>query len=473
MYQRRNVDNRGGWFPSIFGMNPFNLMPSTMSDVFDSVNLDIDRLLDRSLHWINVPTTGRQQQQQQTRQRQMPRQQSMQQQRQQQQLPKHLQQQQQQQQHTKMAPMSQTQQLQQSLGKMPQKFRILIDCSTCDPRSLKTHIKTVNDQKHLIVCEEQKGSKKVKCEPSYACKQFKRTYTLPKQVDTNKMISFVTPNGQFVVEFPLVEVPCSLDIDMVPKIEKTAEGRCVSLRVPIPQSIDPSKVTLTVKGHNVILRFVERFSMEDRVSRVYFYNRCMLPDSADLNRIKCCADKHRLIITAPLRTDSSTWQTREIPIQRKLRHKALLTSGEQKKTTGISGQKQSISTQQQQQKKKDVSTKMTSRSKSPLTTQQQKQKSSSSSIKTSEKSEKQKQKSPTKETQQTQQMSSSGKQKKKSLTSEEKTGSDILKSVFGSGQSGEKQKQGSQKSKSSGESKPEFPLLPSDVQQSESHHQQQ
>jgi len=422
-----------------------------MSDIFDPINLDIDRLLDRSLHWINVPT-GRQQQQQ-TRQRQMPRQQQSVQQKQQrqQQLPKHLQQQQQQ------TRMQQTQQ-QQVLGKMPQKFRILIDCSSCNPKSLKTHIKTVNEQKHLIVCaDEQKGKK---CEPSYICKQFKRTYTLPKQVDVNKMISFVTPNGQFVVEFPLQEVVCCLDIDMVPKIEKTPQGRVVSLRVPIPLNVDPAKVTLTVKGRDVILRFEDRFGTEDCVSRVYFYNRCTLPESADLNKIKCCADKHRLIITAPLRTDVTTWQSREIPIQRKIRHKTLLAT-----TGGISGQKQST-----QQKNKNVlsssSSKVTSRSKSPITTEQQQKKSS---IKTDQKppikSEQQKQKSPIKDT--TQQTSTGiGKKQKKSTTGE--TGSDILKSVFGSGSQTEKK----QKSKSSGDVKSDFPSLPTDGKQSESHHQQ-
>lgn len=465
-YPRRNVDNRGGWFPSIFGMNPFNMMPSTMSDIFDPINLDIDRLLDRSLHWINVPK-GRQQQSQQTRQRQMPRQQqSVQQQQRQQQLPKHLQQQ------TRMM----QQQQQQVVGKMPQKFRILIDCSSCNPKTLKTHIKTVNDQKHLIVCADEQKIKK--CEPSYINKQFKRTYTLPKQVEVNKMISFVTPNGQFVVEFPLQEVVCCLDIDMVPKIEKTPQGRIVSLRVPIPLNVDPAKVTLMVKGCDVILRFEDRFGTEDCVSRVYFYNRCQLPDGADLNKIKCSADKHRLIITAPLRTDVTTGQLRQIPIQRKIRHKTLMASS----TGGISGsQKQSMT----QQKNKNVlssststsTSKVSSRSKSPITTEQQKKssiKSTDQRQKSPIQSEQQKQKSPIKDTQQQQTSSTTaiGKKQKKSTTGGE-TGSDILKSVFGSGsQSPTTEKK--QKSKSTSDVvKSDFPLLPTDGKQSESSHQQQ
>jgi len=343
-------------------------------------------------------------------------------------------------------------QTQQVLDKMPQKFRILIDCSSCNPKTLRTHIKKVNDQKHLIVCTDEQKVKK--SESSY--RPLKRTYTLPKQVDVNKMISFVTPQGHFVVEFPLQEVASCLDIDIVPKIEKTPEGRIVSLRVPIPESVDPSKVTLMAKGRDVILRFEDRFGTEDSVSRVYYYNRCTLPDSADLNMIKCSADKHRLIITAPLRTDVKTWQLREIPIQRKIRHKTLSATGEQKVD-----QTQSISTQQ---KKKDVlqsSSKVTSQSKSPITTDQQKK----SSIKTDQKQKKSpittEQKSPIKDTQQV--TSSIGKkQKNKSTTGEEKTGSDILKSVFGSVSSPTEKKQSSPKSKSRGEVKPEFPLLPSD-----------
>jgi len=438
-----------------------------MSDIFDPINLDIDRLLDRSLHWINVPK-GRQQQSQQTRQRQMPRQQqSVQQQQRQQQLPKHLQQQ------TRMM-----QQQQQVVGKMPQKFRILIDCSSCNPKTLKTHIKTVNDQKHLIVCADEQKIKK--CEPSYINKQFKRTYTLPKQVEVNKMISFVTPNGQFVVEFPLQEVVCCLDIDMVPKIEKTPQGRIVSLRVPIPPNVDPAKVTLMVKGCDVILRFEDRFGTEDCVSRVYFYNRCQLPDGADLNKIKCSADKHRLIITAPLRTDVTTGQLRQIPIQRKIRHKTLMASSTGDISGGISGsQKQSMT----QQKNKNVlssstsTSKVSSRSKSPITTEQQKKssiKSTDQRQKSPIQSEQQKQKSPIKDTQQQQTSSTTaiGKKQKKSTTGGE-TGSDILKSVFGSGsQSPTTEKK--QKSKSTSDVvKSDFPLLPTDGKQSESSHQQQ
>jgi len=223
------------------------MMPSRMSNIFDPVNLDIDRLLNRSLHWINVPKG-----QQQTRQRQQMSRKNV----QQQQLPKHMKQQQQQ--TTKMHPMQQqhqTQLQQQVLGKMPQRFRVLIDCTSCNPKLLKTHIKTVNDQKHLVVCTDEQKIKKGGDTSLIGCKNFKRTYTLPKQVDIKKMISCVTPNGQFVVEFPLEEEACSLNIDMVPKIEKTPEGRMMTLRVPIPQSIDPTKVTLMAKDRDVIVRF--------------------------------------------------------------------------------------------------------------------------------------------------------------------------------------------------------------------------
>jgi hypothetical protein len=462
-HARRNVDNRGGWFPSIFGMNPFNMMSSKMSDIFDPINHDIDQLLDRSLHWIDVPA-GRQHSQ--TRQqKKMSRQQ----------VPIHLQhihQQQLPKQHKQQMPQMKTQQQQQQQlqCKMPQKFRILIDCSCCDPKTLKTHIKTINDQKHLIVCADEKKKittiKKSDTSCHVTCTtKFKRTYTLPKQVDVNKMISFVTPNGQFVVEFPLQEVPCCLDIDMCPKIEKTDEGRIVSLRVPIPKSVDPSKVTLCVKGCEVILRFEERFGTDDCVSRVYFYNRCCLPEAADLNKIKCCADKHRLIITAPIRTDSKTWQTREIPIQRKIRHKTLLASGDD--DDKISGKKQM---------KKNLSS-SNIRSKSPITGDKKK-----TSIKTTDqkqksninKTDQQKQKSPSKDMHERTASSDKNKQKKKSsMTGEDKTsGSDILKSVFGSSDKSDKSDKKDKKNKS-GDMKSEFPSLPSDGNKSESHHQQQ
>jgi len=250
------------------------------------------------------------------------------------------------------------------------------------------------------------------------------------------------------------------------------------LRVPIPLNVDPAKVTLTVKGRDVILRFEDRFGTEDCVSRVYFYNRCQLPDNTDLNKIKCCADKHRLIITAPLRTDV-TCQSRQIPIQRKIRHKTLLSTGQQDMNISSSRQKQ-LTQQQQQQKKKNVLS-STSRSKSPITTEQKKKSSiKSSSLEQKQKStspiksslEQQKQRSPIKDTTSTN-ISGKQKQKKSTITSEEKTGSDILRSVFGSGQS-EKSEKKQKGGKSSSDVKSDsFPLLPSDKSdKSEGHHQQ-
>lgn len=195
--------------------------------------------------------------------------------------------------------------------KMPQKYRIVVACPNLSASSLKAQIKrsSGSEQSHLVV---------------FGGKQFKRSFTLPKQVECNKMTKFVLPTGQLCVEFPFLEVPTSLDITLSPKIFKSPEGRIMSLCVPIPRFVDPSKVQLQTKGREIIVRFEQRCDSCECVSRVYFYNRVTLPDSVDMNSLKCKSDKHRLMITAPFSGVTGVAKLRVIPIQRKLRHRKVV-----------------------------------------------------------------------------------------------------------------------------------------------------
>jgi len=233
--------------------------------------------------------------------------------------------------------------------KLPQKYRIVIDCKGFNPNTLKTSLKCVQDNKHLIIYSDIKKGV-----------QFKRSFTLPKEVETKKMKKFVTPNKQFVVEFCYLDAPQCLDIDLVPKICNMPEGKCVHVNAPIPDFVDPLKVQLHVKGRDLIVRLEERLiPIGDSCCRVVYHNRVKLPDNVDVSAIKAKSDKHKLTILAPVGKVATkgaiSQQLREIPIQRKLRHrkKAALSRGvgESKLPMEKKGGESMIGKQQQKQKK--------------------------------------------------------------------------------------------------------------------------
>lgn len=195
---------------------------------------------------------------------------------------------------------------------MPQKYRISLDLPGYAPDSIRTEMTRTlkpqgRDQINLIV-SSRPGVKK----------DFRRSFTLPKNVQTTRMVRFMAPNGLFVVEFPLVETPTRLDIDLVPRIVRGGGREIVSLNVTIPKAIDPTKVQVSVKKRDLILRFEEKtLSRKDTVSRVYYYNQVTLPDNTDVKQIKCeLVKNNKLRITAPIRTGPLVNQG-NIPIKRK------------------------------------------------------------------------------------------------------------------------------------------------------------
>lgn len=225
--------------------------------------------------------------------------------------------------------------------KLPQKYRIVVDCTGFNPNTLKTCIKCVQDNKHLIIFSDLKKGR-----------QFKRSYTLPKEVETKKLTKFVTPNKQFVVEFCYLDTPNCLDIDLQPKICKVPEGKCVHVNVPIPDFVDPAKVLLHVKGRELIVRHEERLiPCGDSCCRVMYHNRVKLPENTNVNAIKAKSDKHKLTILAPVggvTKGAISQQLHSIPIQRKLRHRKMKSVSEggrvsmEKKGESIIGKQQKL-----------------------------------------------------------------------------------------------------------------------------------
>jgi len=243
-----------------------------------------------------------------------------------------------------------------SCKNMPQKYRISIDCTGIDRQSIRTNLLQNRGQCHLIVdC----GTQGRQLRRGFQCatgnvglNNFRRSFTLPRTVDCKKMVKYLTPNGEFVIEFPLLEVPtCCTDPTLVPRVVNCNGSKVVLLKVPIPEMVIPAKLQVSLIQGELILRFENRI-VPGMVSRIYCYTKVMLPPNANLNAIKCKLAKKRLLtICAPVITGVLRAPTlahyRCIPIERKLRHRISgkvpiihAASHVVSKPTGVTGRKQ-------------------------------------------------------------------------------------------------------------------------------------
>lgn len=71
----------------------------------------------------------------------------------------------------------------------------MVDCAGYDPKSIKTD---VSGRKLTVT-----GREDYKTNPEdYSTKEFKKTYELPAHCESDKLVSFMTPYGNLVIEFP-------------------------------------------------------------------------------------------------------------------------------------------------------------------------------------------------------------------------------------------------------------------------------
>lgn len=148
--------------------------------------------------------------------------------------------------------------------KVPQKYRITVDCSGYSPKSIKTDIK----HNKLVVQgrEEQKQE-----HGDFSSREFRKTYELPANCDMDKIVSFMS-GGRLVIEVPLKETQASPNADLIPQIVDNKDGsKNVSVKFSIPANIDPSKVQVSVKDRDLIFRAEDRVEKPDSVSNYYFY----------------------------------------------------------------------------------------------------------------------------------------------------------------------------------------------------------
>jgi len=202
--------------------------------------------------------------------------------------------------------------------RVPKKYRITLDCSGYKSNSIKTEIIDGN----RLTIHGSEGGKAAREGEDYSMREFAKTYTLPKNVETDKMVSFLTSNGQLVVEMPLKEseelVQVGGDqgpISLFPRIIDAENGqKRVEAYFNLPENVDPSKVTVMCKDRDLIVKAEKTDEKPDSYSRIYYYQRTTLPENTDFKELKCTYDNNQLLINAPL-TQALTDKNRSMPIE--------------------------------------------------------------------------------------------------------------------------------------------------------------
>lgn len=257
------------WMPSTTSLlNQFapmqSLMPSMM-DFFDPFE-DLDRMMSPNMQWINQPVGL---------------------------LPP----------------------IESLLPKAPQRHRITIDCQGFNPQSIKTDIAETNGQRNLIVtgCEESGAPDS----QDFSKREFKRTYALPRNAQHDKLVSYMAPSGQLIVDVPLMQQEGSALTSFLPRVVDTSDGgQGVQLQLQLPTNVDPSKIQVTVRGHDLIVKVEDKSETPDSYSRVHIYNKTRLPENTDFNQLKCTQENNQLNICAPINPSlSGAAHNKRIPVQ--------------------------------------------------------------------------------------------------------------------------------------------------------------
>lgn len=192
----------------------------------------------------------------------------------------------------------------------PKKFRVTTDVAGFSPRSIKTEVS--NDKKRLVVSGKE-GEPKKTAEEDYSVREFRKSYNLPENVDTNQLVSFVTANDKLVVEIPYKET--TQGENLFPQVVEGEGGKKqVSFDLHLPENIDPSKIKVTCKDRDLIVQAEHKQEQPDSYSQTSFFSRTTLPEATDFKQLKCLFDKHKLSVCAPVVPELETSQ-RNIPIE--------------------------------------------------------------------------------------------------------------------------------------------------------------
>ena len=207
--------------------------------------------------------------------------------------------------------------------RVPKKYRVTLDCQGYKNESIKTEIK---NGKLIISGSDGNKADDAQNEGDYSMKEFRKTYNLPANIDGDKLTRFMTNNGKLVVEIPLKETTKEEEAQVekanknvgFPRIVENEKGeKSVSVKLELPKSIDPSKISVTCKDHDLIVKAESVEEKDDSYYKTYFYKRMTLPDETNLEALKCICEDNQLTITAPVHVDEDQEQRKKIRIEYK------------------------------------------------------------------------------------------------------------------------------------------------------------
>jgi HSP20 family molecular chaperone IbpA len=192
--------------------------------------------------------------------------------------------------------------------KVPQKYRVTLDCVGYNPNSIKTEWK--GNQLTVSAREEERLES-----GDFSTKEFKKTYSMPPNAECDKMVSFFTGDGQLVIEVPLRETQKSLNQEMFPQIVDAPQGgKQVQMQFAIPENIAPEHIHVNIKDRCLVVKAEEKQTRPDGVSKFHYYKKTTLPENTDFDHLKCNFDDqtHKIMVEAPINLN---WKPRNVSIE--------------------------------------------------------------------------------------------------------------------------------------------------------------
>jgi len=185
--------------------------------------------------------------------------------------------------------------MQPALPKVPQKYRITLDCVGYSPADIKTEFK---DGKLTVW-----GCQSTKCDETgdFHNKEFKKTYTMPVNAECDKMVSFMTGDRQLCIEVPLKETELHQNFDLFPQIcDAENGGKCMKMKFTVPENIAPEHIHINIKDRCLVVKAEEKKVKPDGVSTFHYYKKTTLPENTEWDELKCSYDNHQISVCAPL-----------------------------------------------------------------------------------------------------------------------------------------------------------------------------
>ena len=108
---------------------------------------------------------------------------------------------------------------------------------------------------------------------------------------------------------PMPRIP--FDNQFAPKLQN---GQ-MAIDITLPDHVDPSKVNVSCKDREIIIKAEDKQESPNSSSSFSFYQRSTLPPDADLNQMRATINNNRLSITAPVKNNELRSSFRQIPIE--------------------------------------------------------------------------------------------------------------------------------------------------------------